>query len=381
MAVELNRLYQEIYSDYDVRLLTNSCFNRKIEWIHIVENSEFTDLLHNDILVFNSALNDASEAMRKDYIDRLISVQAGGLIVSLQKDHDFSEELIEYCNQREFPLFRSHWTTPYLKIMRRFSEILLDNERSEMNLIAAIKNAINHPDDEAMYLQRFEQNRYTQNEDYVISVISSTEPETDFKISRMRTIEKAIQLFAMKSVIFEEKGMAILLTSNLYPELLKRHFEELQKTFPTLHISIGSLENSITCIHKSHHNAWITHHVQKNAMPSPALCYDHIGTFQVLANVAEPTSFYPTFIEKTLGKLMDYDEKHSTDYMDVLKLYFENNCSITQTANESFYHQNTLKYKIKAIKDILGYDISTNENRVRIMICLYILKTGNLLEA
>lgn len=45
--------------------------------------SEFTDLLHNDILVFNSTLNDVSEEMRKDYIDRLISVQAGGLIVSL----------------------------------------------------------------------------------------------------------------------------------------------------------------------------------------------------------------------------------------------------------------------------------------------------------
>ena len=380
MAVELHRLYQEIYSDYEVRLLTKSCFNQKIEWIHIVENSEFTDLLHNDILVFNSTLNDVSEEMRKDYIDRLISVQAGGLIVSLQENHDFSTELIEYCNQKEFPLFRSEWTTPYLKIMRRFSEILLDNERSEMNLIAAIKNAISHPDDEAMYLQRFEQNRYTRNEDYVISIISSIEPEIDFKISRMRAIEKAIQVFAKKSVVFEEKGNAILLTSNLHPEILKKNFEELQRAFPTLQISIGSLENSITFIYKSHHNAWITHNVQKKAMTSHVLNYDDIGTFQVLANINEPTSFYPIFIQKTLGKLIDYDEKHRTDYMDVLKLYFENNCSITQTANESFYHQNTLKYKIKAIKDILGYDITTNENRVRIMICLYVLKTGNLVE-
>ena len=380
MAVELHRLYQEIYSDYEVRLLTQSCFNQKIEWIHIVENSEFTDLLHNDILVFNSTLNDVSEEMRKDYIDRLISVQAGGLIVSLQENHDFSTELIEYCNQKEFPLFRSEWTTPYLKIMRRFSEILLDNERSEMNLIAAIKNAISHPDDEAMYLQRFEQNRYTRNEDYVISIISSIEPEIDFKISRMRAIEKTIQVFAKKSVVFEEKGNAILLTSNLHPEILKKNFEELQHAFPTLQISIGSLENSITLIYKSHHNAWITHNVQKKAMTSHVLNYDDIGTFQVLANINEPTSFYPIFIQKTLGKLIDYDEKHRTDYMDVLKLYFENNCSITQTANESFYHQNTLKYKIKAIKDILGYDITTNENRVRIMICLYVLKTGNLVE-
>ena len=63
--------------------------------------------------------------------------------------------------------------------------------------------------------------------------------------------------------------------------------------------------------------------------------------------------------------------------MDILALYFENNCSITQTADATFYHQNTLKYKVKAIKEILGYDITTNENRVKIIISLSILKLGS----
>lgn len=374
MAVELSRLYKEIYSDYEVRLLTKGCFDKKIEWIHLVENSEFANLLHSGVLVFNSGLNDEPENMRKSYIDRLISVHAGGLIVSLQENHEFSQELIDYCNEKEFPLFSSSWYTPYLKIMRRFSEILLDNERNEMNLIAAVKNAITHPDDEATYLQRFEQNRYTQNEDYVISIISSISPEIDYKIERMRAIEKTIQEFAPKNVLFEEKGNAILLTSNLQLSDLMKHFKILQTVYPTLHISIGSLVDSITCIYKSHQDAWTTYNVRTKAMQKNILCYDEIGAYQLISNVNDPDVLYPSFVNQTLGKLIKYDAEHHTDYMDVLKLYFENNCSITQTASESFYHQNTLKYKIKAIKEILGYDITTNNHRLNILLALAIMR-------
>ena len=41
MAVKLSSLYNEIYTEHDVRLLTNSCFDKKIGWVHMVENIDF----------------------------------------------------------------------------------------------------------------------------------------------------------------------------------------------------------------------------------------------------------------------------------------------------------------------------------------------------
>ena len=84
MAVELSSLYKDIYSEHDVRLLTTSCFDKKISWVHMVEYLDFVNLLHGDELVFNSALNDESDKTRKEYIDRLIEFEAGGLIVATQ---------------------------------------------------------------------------------------------------------------------------------------------------------------------------------------------------------------------------------------------------------------------------------------------------------
>ena len=78
MAVELKNLYADVQSEYDLELLTTSCFGKKIGWVHMVEEKEFAPLLHGDELVFNSGLNYISEEWVKGFIDSLIKVHAGG---------------------------------------------------------------------------------------------------------------------------------------------------------------------------------------------------------------------------------------------------------------------------------------------------------------
>ena len=62
--------------------------------------------------------------------------------------------------------------------------------------------------------------------------------------------------------------------------------------------------------------------------------------------------------------------------MKLLKAYFENDCSTVRAAEALYCHKNTLTYKLNKIKEVLGYDILSNENRVRIMVAFYILQLG-----
>ena len=73
---------------------------------------------------------------------------------------------------------------------------------------------------------------------------------------------------------------------------------------------------------------------------------------------------------------MKYDREKHTDYMNILEVYFENDCSAVHTAQTLCCHKNTLAYKLDKIKRILGYDILKNENRVKIMVAIYILRLG-----
>ncbi len=370
MAVKLSDLYQEIIPDHEVRLLTTDCFGKKIEWVHMVENIDFISLLHGDELVFNSTLDGEDEEYRKKFIEQLMEENAGGLIVALQEGKSFSAELIEYCNSMEFPLFQASWNTSYLNIMRLFSEILLSNERKEMNLIAAVKNAIFYPADEELYLSTFERNGFFKDMIYHAVVFGGAEGNL------VKNFEKEISRIVKKGVFFEDKGNLLVLCADCSCDYLKEQFKVLCEKYTGVFVGVGTGEKCISDICCSYRNAHVAFSLAKKFQYEFPCCYDDIGIYQILSNVREPDKLYPKFVQNTLGELIEYDDRRGTDYMEVLKLFFQNDCSITQTANATFYHQNTLKYKVKAIKEILGYDIMSNENRVKIMVSLYLLDAG-----
>ena len=84
MAIRLQSLYEAIKNQFDVVLHTNSFFDKEVIWIHTVEGSEFSHLLHGDELIFNSGLNFASEEWLKDFLDSLKDAHASGLIISVK---------------------------------------------------------------------------------------------------------------------------------------------------------------------------------------------------------------------------------------------------------------------------------------------------------
>lgn len=370
MAVKLSDLYQEIIPEHEVRILTTDCFDKKIEWVHMVENIDFISLLHGDELVFNSTLDGEDDEYRKKFIEHLIEENAGGLIAALQDGKSFSTELIEYCNSLEFPLFQASWDTSYLDIMRLFSEILLSNERKEMNLIAAVKNAIFYPVDEEVYLPTFERNGFLRDMLYNVVVFGCDDREM------LKGMEKDISRIAKQGVFVEDKDTVFLLCTECTCECLKERLKPLCGKYNEVFVGIGTDEKCIADICRSYRNAHVAFLLAKKFQYNFPCCYDDIGIYQILSNVREPERLYPQFVQDTFGKLMEYDKRHNTDYMEILRLFFQNDCSITQTANATFYHQNTLKYKVKAIKEILGYDIMSNENRVKIMVSLYLLDAG-----
>ena len=372
MAVELKKLYDDIHPLHEVQLLTESCFNKFIGWVHMVENAEFICLLHGDELVFNSSLNYSSTEERKQFIDGLIAQEAGGLMMALQSNQQPEEELIQYCNEQKFPLFLTGWETSFLNIMRRFSETLLSNERNETNLIEAFKNAIYYPDNTGLYLHHFERNFFMQNIPYVITIIGNT---GNYDLS------KFYDMFRRQSdqcIVYEEADRIIILTIGYSPQRLKSDLSSVLNKYPALRVGIGSLETEVTKIYQSYSNAMTAYQLTNTILPESLLCYDELGIYQLLCNLKNPETLCNSFVQHTLGKLISYDQENHSSYMKVLQDFFDNDCSIVQTAEATFFHQNTLKYKIKHIKEILGYDITTNENRTKIMLALSIMKLSNI---
>ena len=109
------------------------------------------------------------------------------------------------------------------------------------------------------------------------------------------------------------------------------------------------------------------------ALPKNFLEYDKLGVYKLLADIHNQ-SLTADFLNSTLGPILDYDAVHHTDYLHILEVYFDHDCSIIHTADALYCHKNTLSYKLNKIKELLDYDILTNENRTNIMLSFYILR-------
>lgn len=375
MAVELKDLYAEIKPQYEVRLHTKSCFQKRIGWIHMVESGEFARSLYGDELVFNSGLNYTSEGWLKDFITVLNHVHAGGLVVALRDGNLFSKEIIDYCNEIKFPLFSASWDTPYMDIMRLFSEILLRNEQRDTNLVAALKNVIYYPKNEALYLNHFESNGFFRDMEYVIMILSCNAYATEDGNERLKQIEKEIYYILKNGIMYEEEGRLIILVSGGRRNNVEKQLRKICGKDSNIYMGIGPAVSRMKDIHNSYEKAYTAYQLTKTAIPKNILSYEELGVYKILADAKE-SAIYPAFVREILGNLMDYDKKNSSDYMQILEAYFENECSIIQTSKALYCHKNTLSYKLNKIKEILGYDILSNENRTKIMLSFYILRLG-----
>lgn len=72
-------------------------------------------------------------------------------------------------------------------------------------------------------------------------------------------------------------------------------------------------------------------------------------------------------MDSTLGKLLDYDAKNNTDCADLLRCYFENDCSVKEVADIFGVHRNTVNYKLKQIRELLGSSFS-DEDKMNLLL-------------
>ena len=341
--------------------------------MHIVENELFAQFLHGNELIFTSGVQYTSEEWMKDFVDMLYNKHAGGLILGLPEGREFSKEIIEYCNEIRFPLFSASWDTPYIDVMRRFSEILLQNEKKETNLVSALKNAIYYPNNLELYVKDFESNGFFQGMSFCTFVLSCHTYHTEDGNKALAKMKEDLRYFLKKTVLYEENDILIILAVGDQISLLNKGIIDQCKKDANIYAGAGMTVTSIEDIHKSYKMAKTAYQLTKTTIPRNFLTYEELGIYQLLTDYREKT-IYPNFVEEALGKLIDYDKKNQTDYMHILETYFENECSIICTSKALYCHKNTLSYKIGKIKEILGYDMLLNENRMKIMISLRILR-------
>jgi DNA-binding PucR family transcriptional regulator len=95
------------------------------------------------------------------------------------------------------------------------------------------------------------------------------------------------------------------------------------------------------------------------ALPQVTVIED-LGIYQLLSDAADPRAV-EEFIRRWLGRLLDHDAEHDLQLVPTLGTYLDCGGSYERSAESLFIHRNTLKYRLRRIREVSGLELGAPE--------------------
>jgi hypothetical protein len=96
-----------------------------------------------------------------------------------------------------------------------------------------------------------------------------------------------------------------------------------------------------------------------------SLCFDDLGVFRLFGRTANPADL-EDLINRWLGTVLQYDQSHGSELVITLSAFLECGGNQEQTAEALTIHRSTLKYRLKRIREISGYDLSDPDTHLHL---------------
>ncbi len=236
------------------------------------------------------------------------------------------------------------------------------------------------------------------DDQYVVEVISFKDkseildPDTGFNYLHeysnpmVNNIEELMEYLNLNGIVStKSQGIQILLSFKDHSKVescLNEFNEKLidcilnRNKDMEIKIGMGRAYEGLENVDKSFVDAVRAVRIGKVISNKKIIKYDELGIFKILSQDflnEELEDFY----DATLKPLADYDKKKSTELVETLYSYFQNNGNLTRISEDLFAHYNTVLYRIKRIEEITNMNLNDSTDRLNLEIAI---KIKELLE-
>lgn len=148
---------------------------------------------------------------------------------------------------------------------------------------------------------------------------------------------------------------------------------EIQRQYPSTRaaIGIGQAARDVTQWRSSHRDATQAVDLARRLQTDSPLFIGDLGVYQLILGLGDRDKLI-AFYERTLGLLLDYDQRQHADLIKTLEAFFVCHGNLSQTAELLIVHRNTLLYRMNRINEIAQIDLSRPEIRLALHLALTI---------
>ncbi|MGH7328787.1 MAG: PucR family transcriptional regulator, partial [Polyangiaceae bacterium] len=107
------------------------------------------------------------------------------------------------------------------------------------------------------------------------------------------------------------------------------------------------------------------------------LAYEELGAYPLLLRGGLSRDDMYRFAQSVLEPLRAYDEKHQTELVRTLRLFFDVGQNIKVAAAEMNVHRHTIFYRLRQIGDIGGFDLDSPHDQLTLRMAMALDALGS----
>lgn len=389
MALSLETIINFIETPFKLKLLAGrNGLKKTVSWIYYTEDASTIEFIRGGELAVTLGINYERQkdnlniksrnhlhVFLQEYIDKFIEHNASGLVINVGKYiQEIPQSIIDYCNEKSFPLFTMPWEVHTIDLMQEVGNMISSDNQNSNTVEKFFYRAIFERD-------KFEATRigntpFYDAKNFSVAIMSFT-PE-QFNNDIEKTKRYVLYNFNHKMNIeqntyccFIHKHKIVYILKNNPENFLHELFSvrNTDRFFNNSIISISDTSEDVEEMHELYKHASVAQEIDSS--PDRINYYDNLGVYKIIVGVKDRKVLLK-FYNDTLGKLDELEATKKEDFLKTLSLYLKTGGNILQIAKLNNAHRNTILYRINRLEEILGIDLSDGETRTALQVALYL---------
>ena len=354
---------------------------KSVRWIYFADclqcvKSEYKieNYIHGDefVVLTNPSVTDDSQKLRA-LIHQMYEYRITALGIN---EGQISEELIHYCEEKNLPLFELPEKYPLIDLSQIICRklVLEENDRNVAEqLFSSILDA-EHLSRERVMAQARYLNIDLEGSFFVAEfafAFENTENgwENEDSLTAGRNVKPMIHAelsgyIKQDILILPQAGSILVLIPDKdaeeshIKEIFFRIVDRAQREYGiTLRIGVGNSRAYLDEVKASRNEAASAlRAAEVSGSEGNIFFYREQGLYTLLSHV-DDSRILDIYVEEKIEKLLRADEINDGNLSETLENYLNCSCNVKKTAEEMFLHRNTLNYRLKKIREILGCDL------------------------
>jgi hypothetical protein len=328
---------------------------------------------------FTPARNNVALLIKS--IQSLIKSDVSGLAIKNIYFKELPPIIVNLANKMNFPIFIFDDTIFYEDIIAEINEEIRSRDNDEL-LATKIDILLKDSVSKGMIRELALELNHSFKEHFLVCFCKEKKYIDDKHIMKLLNLfHFQVHKSIYHSVIKYRDGILIICTTNTRDD--KYLMTELEQLIESIGIENDYFVNGISNMHHGldqfskgiHEALYAVKSTKKNTAKN--IHYTDIGIHQILMPFID-NDWIQEYSERILRPLIDYDTKYHTQILETAIAYIEKDQNIKRTAEALYQHDNTIRYRIKKMKEILDMthlEGSFNE-QLSIAVKIYLLRNG-----